>query len=68
MQTDLDSLENKLTQLLQLTQRLRTDNHQLRQELANALSNQRHCHDKIDTAAARLTQLLQHLPADTPAP
>lgn len=64
MQAELSSLENKLTQLVQLSQRLRAENIHLRQELAQALSESRHCHDKIDTAATRLEQLLAQIPEE----
>ncbi len=62
MQAELTSLESKLTQLVQLSQRLRLENISLRQELAQALSKSRHCQDKIDTATVRLEQLLVQLP------
>lgn len=64
MQAELDSLENKLAQLVQLTQRLRQENHQLRQDLARALSQERTYHDKIDSAKARLERLLTQLPEE----
>ena len=65
MQAELDTLENKLAQLVQLTQRLRTENHHLRQELAQALSQGRQCHDKVDDAKLRLERLLSQLPEET---
>ena len=61
MQGELNTLENKLAQLVQLSQRLRAENLRLRQELAQALSENRHCHDKIDTATLRLEKLLTHI-------
>lgn len=64
MQAELDLLENRLAQLVQLCQRLRTENHQLRQELAQALSQGRMCQDKMDTARTRLENLLVQLPED----
>jgi uncharacterized protein (TIGR02449 family) len=64
MQAELDSLEDKLAQLVQLTQRLRVENHQLRQDLAQALSQGRQCHDKVDNAKARLERLLTQLPEE----
>lgn len=64
MQTELNLLESKLGQLVQLTQRLRTENHQLRQELATALSQDRQSNDKIDSARARLERLLAQLPEE----
>ena len=65
MKTELDALENKLVQLVQLSQRLRVENHQLRQELASALSQSRQSNDKMDSARKRLENMLAQLPEDT---
>lgn len=64
MQAELDLLDNRLAQLVQLTQRLRSENHRLRQELAQALSQGRQYHDKIDSAKSRLERLLAQLPEE----
>jgi len=64
MENELTALENKLAQLLQMSGKLRTENNQLRQELAHALSNSRLCSDKMDTAKARLEKLLASLPEE----
>ncbi len=64
MHSELDTLDQKLTQLVQLTQRLRAENMQLRQDVAAALSQQRKSQDKIDEAAQRLEKLLSQLPED----
>ena len=64
METELNSLEQKLNQVVELCQRLRTDNQQLRQQLASALSDNKHLNEKIDTAGNRLESLLQQLPED----
>lgn len=64
MQAELDTLEKKLAQLVQLTQRLRAENHHLRQELAQALSQGRQYHDKVDGAKLRLERLLSKLPEE----
>jgi len=64
MQSELDALEQKLAQLVQLTQRLRAENLQLRQDVASALSGQRKVQDKIENASQRLEKLLAQLPAD----
>jgi cell division protein ZapB len=66
MQSELDALEQKLLQLVQLNQRLRAENQQLRQHVAAALNEQRKRQDKIDQAAQRLERLLDQLPAETP--
>ncbi len=65
MQTELDELESKLAQLLQLSQRLRAENHQLRQELAIALSHERQYSDKMESARKRLENVLSQLPENT---
>ncbi len=64
MENELSALENKLAQLIKMSGKLRAENHQLRQELAHALSNSRLCSDKIDVAKARLEKLLSSLPED----
>ena len=64
METELNSLEQKLNQVVDLCQRLRTDNQQLRQQLASALSENKHLTEKIDTAGNRLESLLHQLPED----
>ena len=64
MQNELDALENKLSQLVQLTHRLRAENLQLRQEVATAISGQRKTQDKIDQATLRLEKIISHLPDD----
>jgi len=64
MQSELDALEQKLAQLVQLIQRLRAENLQLRQDVASALNGQRKSQDKIEQASQRLEKLLAQLPAD----
>ena len=64
METELKSLEQKLNQFVELCQRLRTDNQQLRQELASALSENKQLTEKIGTAGDRLETLLHQLPED----
>jgi cell division septum initiation protein DivIVA len=62
MQGELNLLENKLAQLVQMTKRMRAENHQLRQDLAEALSHARKSDDKINHAQARLELILAKLP------
>jgi len=62
MENELTALEHKLARLIQMSRELRAENHQLRQELAHALSNNRKCSDKVDVAKARLEKLLASLP------
>jgi regulator of replication initiation timing len=64
MENELNALEGKLAQLIKVSSQLRTENHQLRQDLAQALSINRVCNDKIESAKARLEKLLPTLPED----
>jgi cell division protein ZapB len=64
MHSELDALDQKLAQLVQLTQHLRAENLQLRQEIAAAVSQQRKSQDKVNEAAQRLEKLLTQLPED----
>ncbi len=64
MKNELDSLEQKLMHLVQVSQRLRAENHQLRQALAEIESKHRQCSDKVNSAKDRLQKLLIQLPED----
>ena len=64
MEHELHALESKLAQLIQVSGKLRAENHQLRQELAHALSSNRLCNDKVESAKARLEKLLANLPEE----
>ena len=64
MQNEFDTLEQKLGQLVKLASRLRSENHQLRQELATTLSQNRQYSDKIDGVSSRLENLLTQLPEE----
>jgi cell division protein ZapB len=64
MENELTALEGKIAQLIQVNGQLRADNHQLRQELAHALSSNRQYSDKMNSAKARLEKLLVTLPED----
>jgi cell division protein ZapB len=64
MDADLKSLEQKLGQFVELCQRLRADNQQLRQQLASAMSDNKQMSEKIGTATNRLESLLQQIPEE----
>ncbi len=66
MENELKNLESKLAQLIQVCNKLRAENHQLRQDLASALSSNRQYSDKIDGAKERLEKLLANLPEEQP--
>ena len=54
VEAELKSLERKLEQFVELCQRLRADNQQLRQELASAVNQSRRLEEKINGRTARL--------------
>jgi cell division protein ZapB len=64
MEADLKTLEDKIGQLVELTQRLRGDNRELRQQLAQAVSDNKRLEEKVDAARTRLEALLERLPED----
>ena len=64
MEADLKALEQKLGQFVELCQRLRVDNQQLRQQLASAMSNNKQLSEKIGTATNRLESLLNQIPEE----
>jgi cell division protein ZapB len=64
MDADLKALEQKLNQFVELCQRLRADNQQLRQQLASAASSNQQLTEKIGTATNRLETLLNQIPEE----
>jgi cell division protein ZapB len=62
MESELDSLEEKIDQFVRLCQQLRSENIQLRQQLAGATSENRHLTEKIGVAASRLEAILAQIP------
>ena len=64
MDAELGSLEDKIKQFIALCQRLRNDNHQLRQQLASAQNENKQLSEKIGDAKTRLETLLAHIPEE----
>ena len=62
MDAELRSLEDKVNQVVALCQRLRSDNHALRQQLATALNDNKQLAEKIGVASTRLETLLTQIP------
>ena len=62
MEAELTALDDKIDQLVQLTQKLRRDNSQLRQNLASVQSENKRLSEKVNTAKARLEALLAQIP------
>lgn len=64
MEVELKSLEQKINQFVELCQRLRIDNQQLRQQLASILNENKQLEEKIGNATSRLENLLNQIPED----
>jgi len=64
MDVELKSLEDKINQFVTLCQRLRSDNHDLRQQLASAQNDNKQLNDKIGDAKTRLESLLAQIPEE----
>jgi cell division protein ZapB len=64
MEAEFKSLERKLREFVDLCQRLRDDNQQLRQQLASAISDNKQLSEKIGTATNRLENLLNQIPEE----
>lgn len=64
VEAELDILDEKISQLVKLCHRLRTDNQELRQQLAGAQSANKQLTEKIAAARTRLETLLTRLPEE----
>jgi cell division protein ZapB len=62
MEAELTALDDKIGQLIKLTQKLREDNSQLRQNLASVKSENKRLADKVNNAKTRLENLLTQIP------
>jgi cell division protein ZapB len=59
---DFASLEAKVAQFVNLCERLRAENSDLRQQLALAQGDAKRLNERIDSARAKLTLLIERLP------
>ena len=62
MDADFASLEAKVAQFVNLCERLRAENSELRQQLALAQGDAKRLNERIDSARAKLTVLIERLP------
>jgi len=62
VEAELVSLEQKVAQFVGLCERLRTENHELRQQLAAARNDAKRLAERIEGARAKLERLLERLP------
>lgn len=64
MLTTLETLEARIRQVADLCTRLRSENQALRQQVAALSQENRQLTARLETAAARLDSLIDHLPED----
>jgi cell division protein ZapB len=62
MDAEFDTLDGKIDQFLQLCQRLKSENKELRLQLASAQNEVKRLEDKVDGAKTRLEALLRQIP------
>ena len=62
MEAEFNSLESKVAQFVELCERLRAENSELRQQLAAAQKDAKKLNEKIDGAKSRLEGLLNRIP------
>ena len=59
---EFNSLENKVAQFVGLCERLRAENHDLRQQLASAKNDAKRLNERIEGAKVKLESLLARMP------
>jgi len=64
MESELNSLDDRIQQLIRVAERLRSENGELRQQLAASLSEGKLLRDRMTAARLRLEGVLTRLPAD----
>ena len=62
MDAEFDTLDGKIDQFLQLCQRLKSENKELRLQLVSAQNDVRLLEGKVDGAKTRLEALLRQIP------
>ncbi len=62
MNAEFDTLDGKIDQFLQLCQRLKNENKELRLQLVSAQNDIKRLEDKVDGAKTRLEALLRRIP------
>jgi len=62
MNAEFDALDGKLDQFLQLCQRLKTENKELRLQLVSAQNDVKRLESKVTVAKTRLEALLGQIP------
>ncbi len=62
MNAEFDTLDGKIDQFLQLCERLKGENKELRLQLVSAQNDVKRLEDKVDSAKVRLETLLRQIP------
>jgi cell division protein ZapB len=62
MNAEFDRLDEKIDQFLQLCQRLKSENRELRLQLVSAQNDVKRLEHKVDGAKTRLEALLRQIP------
>jgi cell division protein ZapB len=62
MNAEFDTLDGKIDQFLQLCQRLKSENRELRLQLVSTQDNVKRLEVKVDSAKTRLDALLRQIP------
>jgi cell division protein ZapB len=62
MKVEFDTLDGKIDQFLQLCQRMKTENKELRLQLLSAQGDVKRLEDKVEVAKTRLETLLDQIP------
>ncbi|TAK67844.1 MAG: hypothetical protein EPO19_09750 [Betaproteobacteria bacterium] len=62
MNAEFDALDGKIDQFLELCQRLKSENKELRLQLVSAQNDVKRLEDKVDGAKTRLEALLRRIP------
>jgi cell division protein ZapB len=65
MEAEIAALDERLQQLIALTQRLRQDNGALRQQLAQVQDENKRLRDRASQARTRLEALVERLPEES---
>ncbi len=64
MEQEFQDFESKLNHFVQLFQRLRTENNELRQQIAAKTDEAKRLSEKLDAAKVRVEGLLKQLPEE----
>ena len=62
MDAELDTLDGKIDQFLQLCQRLKSENRELRLQLVSTQNDVKRLEGKVESARTRLEALLRQIP------